>query len=70
MTKTSSKTIIRDTQKAFFVKKVAEMHNVSTSFVYKILSGDRENDEIFMTYMDLQEGTNSLLEQVKRMIII
>lgn len=63
MINNSDKTKLRDPKKAFLVKKTAELHGVSTSLIYKILSGDRENDEIFMTYMDLKEGIDSLIQE-------
>ena len=68
MTKISDKTIFKDSEKTFLVKKVADMHKVSERYVYYILSGERENDEIFKTYMDLKEGNNELAESVKKLI--
>ncbi|HCN82508.1 MAG TPA: hypothetical protein DIT07_02655 [Sphingobacteriaceae bacterium] len=74
MVKYLNKTISHDPQKTFIVKKTAELYGVSTSLIYKILSGDRENDEIFMTYMELQEGIdaliqeNEMLQEVKKLL--
>ena len=68
MTKQMNKTTDRDSQRSFIVKKTAEMHRVSTSYVYKIINGDREKEAIFETYMDLVEGTNTLVEAVKNLI--
>lgn len=69
MAKSSNKTIVRDSEKSFLVKKVAEMHKVSARYVYYILNGERDNDEIFKTYMDLKEGQNVLAEEVKKLIV-
>jgi hypothetical protein len=68
MAKYSNKTIVRDSEKSFLVKKVADMHNVSPRYVYYILNGERENDEIFKTYMDFKEGLNPLADAVKKLI--
>ena len=68
MKKYLSKTIVRDSERSFLVKKVAEMHQVSPRYIYYILNGDRENDEIFKTYMDFKEGHNALTEEVKKLI--
>jgi len=68
MTKKADKTMFKDSERTFLVKKVAEMHKVSTRYVYYVLSGDREDDDIFKSYMDLKEGNNSLVESVKKLI--
>lgn len=68
MIKSSTKVINRDSEKTFMVKKVAEIMGVSTSKVYKVLSGDREDEEVFSAYMDLKEGVNDLVEAVKKIV--
>jgi hypothetical protein len=68
MTKNSDKTNIRDVEKSFLVKRVAELHHVSRRYVYYVLNGDRDNDEIFKTYMDLKEGNKALAEEAKKLI--
>lgn len=68
MTNNLEKTTAYDPMKPFLVQKVADMHGVSKSYVYKILSCERENEEIFASYMELLEGTNNLLEAVKKAV--
>lgn len=68
MAKTSNKTNIKDNQKSFLVKKVAEIHKVTPRYVNYIISGERRNDEIFLTYLDVRDGTNALIEEVKKLI--
>lgn len=68
MSKTNNKTTKKDSQNSFIVKKVAELHGVTPRYVNYILEGKRKNDEIFMTYMDIYEGTNTLVEEVKKLI--
>lgn len=68
MAKINNKTIVKDSAKSYIVKKVAEMHGVTPRYVYYILAGKKENDKIFATYMDMLEGTNTLVEEVKKLI--
>jgi hypothetical protein len=68
MANNPKKPAFRDSEKASLVKKVADIHGVSTRYVYMILNGDREHEAVFTTYMNLLEGTNELLEKVKQMV--
>jgi hypothetical protein len=47
---------------------VAELHGVSQDYVQKIRRGERNNEEIMCTLMDLHEGKKKLIEEVKRLI--
>jgi hypothetical protein len=62
------KTTPYDPIRPWLVQKTAAIHGVTASYVYKILAGERENEEIFCTYMDLLEGANNLIEQVKNAV--
>jgi len=70
MVNNSDKTIVRDSEKSFIVKKVAELHKVTPRYVNYILEGERSNDEIFMTYMDLQEGINALIQENELLLAV
>lgn len=70
MSKYSNKTIVRDSEKSFIVKKVADLHKVTPRYVNYILDGERTNDEILMTYMELQEGINSLVEENELLLAV
>jgi hypothetical protein len=63
-----SKTKKRDSEMAFRVKRTAELCGVKTNQVYKVLKGDRNNEEIFTTYMELLERDNALLQEVKKLV--
>lgn len=61
----------KDNQRALIVKKIADKHRVSFSYIYKILNGERENEKIFADYMELKEQINNVfdnafLEAVKK----
>lgn len=51
-----------DNQKAFIVKKVADSYGVEPRYVYMVLNGERNNDEILNTYIELYQETTSLVE--------
>ena len=68
MRKKSEKRIPYDPQRPYLVKRTADIHRVSKRYVYMILDGERENEEIFSTYMELLEGSNALIELVKKAV--
>jgi len=68
MAKNPNKTIVRNSERANLVKKTASIHNVSEDYVYKILKTERENEEIFATYMFLLQEGNALVEAARKMV--
>ena len=52
----------KDNLRARIVKEVAEKHNVKTRYVYMVLSGDRNNDEICSDFDDLKRELESKIE--------
>jgi hypothetical protein len=46
----------------------ARIHGVSDNYVRKVLRGERENEEIFSTYMTIIEQDNLLLQAVRRAV--
>lgn len=58
----------RDAEMAYRVKRTAELCGVDKASVYRILRGDRENEEVFTTYMELLERDNALLDEVKKLV--
>lgn len=58
----------RDAINAARVIKTAECVGVSTSLVQKVIRGDRNNDKVLSVFMEIQEGENALLEQVKKLV--
>jgi hypothetical protein len=65
-----SKTSTKRKKRDELARIVADIHGVSPSYVAKIRRGERENEEIMCTIMDLIEGKNKLIEEVKRLIPI
>lgn len=61
MTTPNDKVIIRRD----VVALVAEAHRVSPRYVRYVIAGDRENEEILATYMEIVEQDNLLLQAVK-----
>ncbi len=57
-----------DAQKTWIVAKTAAIHGVSKRYVYMVIKGDREDDAVFTTYMDLLEGSNDLLNAVEQLV--
>lgn len=55
----------RDPEKANIVEKTAEIHGVSKRLVYQVISGDRINEEVLTTYMNLLEAYKEATEHVK-----
>ena len=47
---------------------VATKHNVSDNYVRKVIRGERENDEILASYMEIIEQDNLLLEAVYKAV--
>lgn len=68
MTKVVAKNSIRCADRAAKVKKAAELAGVSTSMGYKVLNGERRNEEFMTAYMMLNEGENLLLQEVKKVL--
>lgn len=68
MAKNSEKRRTRDTIRAARVKRTAEICRVSVRMVQLVVNGDRENEEVFSTYMALAEGENLLIQSVKRLV--
>lgn len=58
----------RDIQKAARVQKVAEITGYSKRQVQRVINGDQENEMIMRTYMEIAEGENLLLQQVKLLV--
>ena len=58
----------RDAENAFRVKRTAELTGLKKDAIYKIIRGDRENEEVFTTYMELLERDNALLAEVKKLV--
>lgn len=46
----------------------AEIHGVTADYVRKVIKGDRENEAILATYMEIVEQDNKLIQAVKNAV--
>ena len=58
----------RDVERAATIKKTAELVGVSKRYVRMVMDGDRESETVTTVFMELTEGKNALLEEVKKLI--
>jgi len=68
MEKKEHKAISHDAQKTWIVKKVAGMYKVSERFVYMVINGEKDNEAIFNSYMDILQGSNDLVKAVEELV--
>jgi hypothetical protein len=66
----STNKAIRNPLKAWIVKEVAGIYGVTTSEVYKVIGGERNNDNIVASYMTIHEGATkvAMLEAVTQLV--
>ena len=58
----------RFSEKATAYRHTAAICGVSENMVRKVMDGSRSNDEIEVTYLTLLDGTNKLIEAVKKAV--
>lgn len=58
----------RDVFKASLVKETADLLGRKSNYIYKVLRGDRVNEQVMATYMTLLEGKSKLLQEVEKLI--
>src|SRR5674476_742422 len=56
---------IRSSEIAYRVKRTAHICGIKQDSVYRIIRGDRNNEKVFTTYMDLMKRDTALLEEKK-----
>lgn len=66
--KTMGKTVRKDKQRDDTARIVAQIHGVSTSYVQKVRSGERENEDIMATLVDYAVGKNKLIRDLRSLI--
>src|SRR5665647_2428691 len=57
---------IRSSEIAYRVKRTAHIHGIKQDSVYRIIRGDRNNEKVLTTYMELTKRDTALLEEVKK----
>lgn len=50
----------KNSQKTLIVKNIADKHKVTPAFVYMVLDGARNNEDILADYMELDEQLNTV----------
>jgi hypothetical protein len=58
----------RDIIKAARIERTAQLHGVSKRYVRLVLQGERNNEDVFATYMTYAEQENKLLDVVRRLV--
>lgn len=58
----------RCAMRAARVQRVAELTGKSKSYVYMVVDGTRNNEDVLRNYMFLAEGENALLTQAKELV--
>ena len=59
----------RSNLKALIVKKIAERRGLKPNTIYKILNGDRENEDVMDDYITMTLSVkNALLREVERVV--
>lgn len=57
-----------DPKTACIVQKVSELRGVTPRYVRMVRDGQRKNEKVFTTYMDLQEGFDSVIKSAKELV--
>lgn len=68
MVKKTTNNSRRSAEKAAIVAKTAGITGVSIRQVYRVISGDQENEAVFSTYMTLLEEFNKLPDAVRQLV--
>lgn len=68
MAKKLSKGGKRDVSRAATIKETALIVGVTTRQVQKVMNCESNNDKIVEVFMELTEGKNALMEQVKQLV--
>lgn len=58
----------RDAETAARVKRIAEMFGISKRQVRRVISGDSSNEAVLRAYMEMAEGENLLIQEVKTIV--
>lgn len=55
--------------KALIVEKIAEKRGLKKNMIYKVLRGDRENEDVMDDYVSMTLSVkNALLQEVERVV--
>ena len=62
------KTNVKSVKRRDVAALVADIHKVSARYVLYVISGDRENEAVMATYMEIVEQDNLLLNAVRKAV--
>ena len=68
MTKIIAQRRKRCNERASLIHKTARLRGVSNRYVRYVLAGDRNNEAVLETYMELMEGEQRLVQAVAQML--
>lgn len=57
--------VAKDAKKTLIVKEIAAKHRVSKAFVYMVVAGDKENEDILDDFFELKEGIDAEIEKIQ-----
>ena len=60
----------RDTKRAATINIVAEIGEVSTRSVRRIVDGEQDNPKVLGVFMEITEGINSLIENTRNNLLL
>lgn len=58
----------RDIKRAATIIETAELTGVSTRSVRRIMESEQKNETVVMVFMEIEEGKNKLLSEVKKLV--
>lgn len=58
----------RSARRAALVEVAAELRGVSPRQVQRVLAGDQNNEAVVTTFMELNEGFEKLIGEVKKLV--
>lgn len=62
------KKVKRDTVRAAKIKLTAEIAGVSDRQVQRVLNAEQENETVVLAFMEIDQGLNKLVQEVKRIV--
>lgn len=68
LTKSMEKRRTRNTYQSVIVKEVAALSGLTDKQVRRVINGESRNESVLAAYMELHEGHNKLLAQVRELV--
>lgn len=68
MTKKTTKTTLYGNKRDDTAAIIARIHGVSARYVRMVAAGERNNDAILSSIIEMKQGKNELIEAVKKLV--